>query len=82
VPKSVPHAAAITPGLAWHHVLGARTQPMSGLTDPLDTAFDGIPSPFVLFERSTVHTLEIARDALSILYHVVEAVRGVVPRRQ
>jgi hypothetical protein len=55
---------------------------MSGLTDPLDTAFDGIPSPFVLFERSTVHTLEIARDALSILYHVVEAVRGVVPRRQ
>jgi hypothetical protein len=55
---------------------------MSRLADPLDAAFDGIPSPFVLFERLTVHAREIARDSLSILYHVAEAVRRVVPRRQ
>jgi hypothetical protein len=82
MPQSVPHPANIAPGLARHEFLGAFTEPVGCLADPLDTAFDGIPGPFVLFERLAIHAGEIARDPLRILDHVVEAVRRVVPRRQ
>jgi hypothetical protein len=67
VPQSVPHPANIAPGLARHEFLGASTQAMSRIADPLDAAFDGIPGPFVLFELLTVHAGEMACDPLSVL---------------
>jgi hypothetical protein len=82
VAQSVPHPANIVPGLARHEFLGAPTQTMSRLADPLDAAFDGIPGRFVLFERLTVHAGEMACNPLGVLNHVVETVRRVVPRRQ
>lgn len=82
MPQSVSHPANIAPWLARHELLRAFTEPVGGLADPLDAAFDSIPDPFVLFERLTIHAGEIACDPLSILNHMVEAVRRVVPRRQ
>jgi hypothetical protein len=82
MPQSIPHSANIAPRLGWHEFLGVSTQAMSRLADPLDAAFDSISGPFVLSERLTVHAGEIACDPLSILNHVVEAVRRVVLRRQ
>ena len=82
VPQPITHAADIAPRLAWHQFLGAFTKSMGGLTHPFNATLNGIAYRFVLFERLTIHTSEVARDTLGVFDDVVKAVRWIVPRRQ
>lgn len=82
MPQPIPHPANISPGLVWHKVLGTFTELVGRLANTFDTTFDGIPDPFALFKRLVVHAGEMARNPLSVLNDMVEAVRRLVLRRQ